>query len=1179
MIKRVISFGVLLTFVAGMICPPGRVYAQAVSQLPAPGTMISLSPAVEPLLIKGLKVHPENPFLFDFILDAGNDAKATNNSSYLKEQSTKLIKYFLAAMTVPEKDLWVNLSPYEKDRMISENLGQTQMGRDMLAQDYILKQLTASLIYPEKNLGKTFWDKVYTKAQQQFGTTNIPVDTFNKVWIVAERADVYEHGQTAFIVGSHLKVMLEEDYKALSKHINSDETQNSHSLSSQVLREVVLPELEKEVNQGANFVPLRQMFYSMILASWYKMALKDALLTQVYGNQSKVKVGINANDPAEKDKIFQRYIQAYKKGVFNYIKEETDQNTQTTEPRKYFSGGLQVYPDGDPSKVIKRHQSLPVGAELPGSEHTFVARVPVNIPGGEKAMLAKPLQDALNMVPIMNGDQEQAIKDGKLEVGITIQGLGLEGRAGAAEEMAEVARNYAEHPGSIFRQAKYLRAYSVPDGIHNWGNVPGVMPLAEKILNELAPTPMSEDDIKAGKVRVHLIALESGGGTRAASLTVNAGNKGEIVLYGRSLLEQGIEQVKALAYGLPAGEYFVVVPCDNVILPGAEMFKQYSGKKGFYLYAKGTPALEEGFAVQYGLADLGQMLLDKEGRVKPNGFVEKPDLWELNYKILGNTLENANEDEAARKAEVAGITSQAAGAELLKYMSLAGEDLAAQLLPFVVKADVWNFKGETKKEKDKEFFGKRADRFSGMTREEWRNAQEQAQRLMVENSALAAKVKRILDAGGRKTYANTFYFTIRRDVMQKMVELYSRPTEKNNGSFWARQLEPGKFPINSLPDWSGHILTPMSYAANEAGKKKWMDQYWATARKTLAAAQDKAAKKGQTVDTTDLNVWAERATTYTQRDWEDLYNLAQEVKKMAGGMVGVDFGPVWADAGSPAEAKRILDEGTAQGDMKDIFNGLFGRPLQGDVAPDVTIEGQVSYTGTHVIRHSKIKVPAGVELVIGNNVRIEDSYLDIKPPAGVNKITIEDGVVIVSSDIQGEVATIAKNAYVNEVHTANGIGATAQGDVLGTLFTTKGEVFTTRHPIDVDIKDLRDKKTVLDGTPYNWDELIGDLENMEPKLIDRSRIRAERKALKAKLDEAMHGNPSEVGGIDLNRANMQMNIRKDANGVQMQFDRSMIQRIKHSGFDGLEFRIESILPVTNLRMLLGLKEEASSPVA
>ena len=60
-------------------------------------------------------------------------------------------------------------SAYEKDRMIPEALGQTDMGRDLLEQDYILKQITASLIYPEKRLGRTFWDKVYAKSQAMYG--------------------------------------------------------------------------------------------------------------------------------------------------------------------------------------------------------------------------------------------------------------------------------------------------------------------------------------------------------------------------------------------------------------------------------------------------------------------------------------------------------------------------------------------------------------------------------------------------------------------------------------------------------------------------------------------------------------------------------------------------------------------------------------------------------------------------------------------------------------------------------------------------------------------------------------------------------------------------------------------------------------------------------------------------
>ena len=60
------------------------------------------------------------------------------------------------SLTIPEKDLWVNLSPYEKDRVIPKSFGLTEMGRDLLAEDYMLKQITASLIYPEDETGKKF---------------------------------------------------------------------------------------------------------------------------------------------------------------------------------------------------------------------------------------------------------------------------------------------------------------------------------------------------------------------------------------------------------------------------------------------------------------------------------------------------------------------------------------------------------------------------------------------------------------------------------------------------------------------------------------------------------------------------------------------------------------------------------------------------------------------------------------------------------------------------------------------------------------------------------------------------------------------------------------------------------------------------------------------------------------
>ncbi len=61
----------------------------------------------------------------------------------------KLIKYFMAALTIPEEDLWVNLSPYEAHRITPQKLGETELGKSLLSQDYILKQL---IQYVQQNL-------------------------------------------------------------------------------------------------------------------------------------------------------------------------------------------------------------------------------------------------------------------------------------------------------------------------------------------------------------------------------------------------------------------------------------------------------------------------------------------------------------------------------------------------------------------------------------------------------------------------------------------------------------------------------------------------------------------------------------------------------------------------------------------------------------------------------------------------------------------------------------------------------------------------------------------------------------------------------------------------------------------------------------------------------------------
>ncbi len=351
----------------------GTASAQA---LPEPGILLEPSAAFSPALMTGMTIHPENPLEFDFIVDTGEDHL---QGEELKAQAQRMVNYFMATLTVPEDEMWVNLSPYEKNHIIADGLSVTEMGRDMLAQDYLLKQLTASLIYPERDLGKKFWEGVYKKAQALYGTTEVPVNTFNKVWIIPDEASVYSKDNKVFITNSHLKVMLECDYLAMSKQnvgatprgrpqegqAQGPAPTDTNIMANQIVRDLVVPAITKEINEGKNFANLRQIYNSMILATWYKRKLHKFVRAgspspnakggetpplQNYIDHNKTN-GIEIDDKTIKEKIYNQYLAAFKKGVFNFIKEDSLPTGQTI-PRKYFAGGL-VAP-----KVIKDAATL-----------------------------------------------------------------------------------------------------------------------------------------------------------------------------------------------------------------------------------------------------------------------------------------------------------------------------------------------------------------------------------------------------------------------------------------------------------------------------------------------------------------------------------------------------------------------------------------------------------------------------------------------------------------------------------------------------------------------------------------------------------------------------------------------------------------------------------------------------
>ncbi len=350
-----------LTMAAFLLSPVGLGPAvcaenQGPADIVSLGLRISPAGILEPPVLRGVKIYSDDPLRLDFLLDKGGSA---DTDEQLRGEASRLVKYFLAALTVPEQDQWVNLSPYEKERMSPRALSQTVLGLDMVAQDYLLKQIAVSMLDTSGEMGKEFWSRIYSEAYRRYGTTDIPVDTFNKLWVLPDRAEVYEtsfnpggRGQqaVAYVTDMHLKVYLLSDNGAASRNARlvvptvakaaaSERRLANTDIGRQILREIVVPVLEKEVNQGARFARLRQIVHSLILAAWYKRRVGSSLLSAMYVDRDKV-AGVSSGDPEGVETVWNQYVDVFEKGSRNYIKKERYQFFDDSLPAKYFIGGF-----------------------------------------------------------------------------------------------------------------------------------------------------------------------------------------------------------------------------------------------------------------------------------------------------------------------------------------------------------------------------------------------------------------------------------------------------------------------------------------------------------------------------------------------------------------------------------------------------------------------------------------------------------------------------------------------------------------------------------------------------------------------------------------------------------------------------------------------------------------------
>ncbi|MFZ2411280.1 MAG: hypothetical protein WAW23_06905 [Candidatus Methanoperedens sp.] len=229
----------------------------------------------------------------------------------------------------------VNLRPDGADDIISPDLASTDAGKVLLEADLQLKKDTAAFTSPQTPEGKQYWDKLYAKAQELFGSEDVEIPALTRPWIVPDEIIIGEGGDNAYIFKATLKVMLEQDRIEGSSDFDFSDNRVKilNEYTASLIRQLIIPKLNREINLSRRYASLRQVYYSLILAQWFKQKYRgnsgfySSLIDS--GNLN----GLTSKTTWSPATYFQAYKDSFSRGEYNITE------------RSYSKGGwtLQTY--------------------------------------------------------------------------------------------------------------------------------------------------------------------------------------------------------------------------------------------------------------------------------------------------------------------------------------------------------------------------------------------------------------------------------------------------------------------------------------------------------------------------------------------------------------------------------------------------------------------------------------------------------------------------------------------------------------------------------------------------------------------------------------------------------------------------------------------------------------------
>jgi hypothetical protein len=238
---------------------------------------------------------------------------------------------FFVWLALPPSDFTVNLNPDEPDRIIEAQFGRTDAGRVLLEADLQMKKTVAKLIHPDTPLGKEYFATLQGEAKC----------LSTRQWIVPEPATVRENGGELYILDAPLSVKMEAEYFKTSGLLGGQCDAGGKVAQEQneaVYRRMILPLVQRAVNEDPAYADLRRVYVSRVAAEWYRerSASKVTAYSDIV-NSGDISRWVS-REPWAPRQVFDQFVKSYTDGEFNVTR--TTQRGDLIETFTYLYGGV-----------------------------------------------------------------------------------------------------------------------------------------------------------------------------------------------------------------------------------------------------------------------------------------------------------------------------------------------------------------------------------------------------------------------------------------------------------------------------------------------------------------------------------------------------------------------------------------------------------------------------------------------------------------------------------------------------------------------------------------------------------------------------------------------------------------------------------------------------------------------